>query len=57
MKPWTFSFETAYQRYNSLEMDEDGKMPDQNLVRVELQIFPTYYHTWGFPVLVLKSPL
>ena len=54
---WTFSFKEELQSYNSLEMDEDGKMPDQNLVRVELQIFPTYYHTWGFPVLVLKSPL
>ena len=31
---WDFSFNTSQQRYNSLEMDKDGKIPEQNFAGV-----------------------
>ena len=43
---WNFFFKAACQRYNSLEMDEDGKTPEHKISGVELQISPTDYHTW-----------
>ena len=42
-----FSFKSAYQSYNILEMYEDGKIPDQNFSGMEFQNFPTKYHSWG----------
>ena len=36
-------------------MDEDVKTPEQNFSVVEFQFFPTYYHTWAYPVFVLES--
>ena len=44
---WTFSFKSEFQRHNILEMDEDGKIPDQKFYGVKFQNFPTNYHTWG----------
>ena len=38
-------------------MDEDRKTPEQKISGVNLPTFPTEYHTWGFPVFVLKAPL
>ena len=38
-------------------MYEYGKTLEQKLSSVEYHIFPTYYHTWGFPVLVIEDPL
>ena len=54
---WIFLFKSVCQRYNILDMDEDVKMQEQNFSGMEFQIFPTDYHTWGFPVFVLESPL
>ena len=51
---WTFSFKSEFQRYNSLEMDEDGKTTyHNNFSVVDFQVCPTYYHTWGCPIIVL----
>ena len=36
-------------------MEKDGKNHEQKFSNVEFQIFPTKYHTWGYPVLVLSS--
>ena len=52
-----FSFKAAFQRYNILEMDDDGKTPEQKFSGVAFQIFPTDYHTWEFPVFVIESSL
>ena len=43
--------------YNILDMDEYRKTPEQKFSGVELQNFPTYYHTLGCPVFVLEAPL
>ena len=42
---WPFSFKAMYQRYNSLDMDEDGKTSEQNISGVEFQSCPTDCHT------------
>ena len=34
-------------------MEKCVKNPDQKFSGMELQIYLTDYHTWGFPVLVL----
>ena len=52
---WHLSFKTACQIYNSLEMGNDGKMPEQKFAGVEFQIPPTEYHTWGFTVFFLEA--
>ena len=31
---WPFYFKAVWKRYNSLEMDEDGKTPEQNVFGV-----------------------
>ena len=54
---WPFSFQAYCQRYNSLYIYEYGKTLKRKLSGVELQIFPTYYHTWSFSVLVIEYPL
>ena len=54
---WYFLFKSAFHRYNILDIDEDGKIPDQNFSGVEFQIFPTDCHTWGCPVFNLESPM
>ena len=54
---WTFYFKTACHMYNTLEMDEDRKTPEQKFSDVEFEIFVTDYHTWGCPIFVLESPL
>ena len=50
------SLKAECQIYNSLDMDEDRKTPDQKFTVVELQNPPTDYHTWGCPLLFLESP-
>ena len=45
---WTLSSKTACHRYNSMDMDEDRKTPEQKFSGVEFQNFPTVYDTWGF---------
>ena len=50
-------FKAAFQRYNSLEMEKDKKTSEQKFSGVEFQIYPTDYHTWGYPVFVLEAPL
>ena len=52
-----FSFKAVCQSYNSLEIDDDGKTPEEKFSGVDFQIFPTYYHTLGCPVFVLEDPL
>ena len=54
---WTLSFKTACHRYNSMDMDEDRKTPEQKFSGVEFQNFPTVYDTWGCPVFILEAPL
>ena len=54
---WNLYFKEVCNRYNSPDMDEDGKMMQKNFAGVEFQIFPTDYHTWGCPVFVLEYPL
>ena len=44
---WNFSFKTACQRYNILEIYEYGNTLKQNVSGLEFQICPTEYHTWG----------
>ena len=53
---WPFSFKSACQRYNRLEIDGDGNMPEQKFSGVRFQIRPTDYHTWGCPVFILETP-
>ena len=43
--------------YNIMEMDKDGKTPEQKFSGVEFQIFPRDYHTWGCPIFFLESSL
>ena len=52
---WPLSSKEACNGYNILDMEKDGKNLNQNFVNVEFQIFPTKYHTWGCPVLVLRG--
>ena len=52
---WPLSSKEACNRYNILDMEKDGKNLNQKFVNVEFQIFPTKYHTWGCPVLVLRG--
>ena len=52
-----FSSKVVCHRYNSLEMDTDGMTTEQKFSGVELQFFPTYYHTWGCPVFFLEASL
>ena len=40
-----------------MEMDVNRKTTEQKFSSVEFQIFPTDYHTWGFPVFVLEAQL
>ena len=51
-----FSFKSACQRYNSLEMDENRKTPEKKFSGVDFQIFPADYHTWVCPVFIIKAP-
>ena len=53
----TFFFQEGWQSYNSLELDEDRKTPEQKISGMEFQNFPTDYHTWVCPVFVLEPPL
>ena len=46
---WNFYFKAASQRYNSLEIENYRKTPEQKFADVEFQNFPTDYHTWGCP--------
>ena len=43
---WPLSFKSECQRYNSLDMDEDVNISEQNVSGVEFQIFPIDCHTW-----------
>ena len=43
----TFYFKKEFQRYNSLEMDEGGKMLEQKFPGVDFQKSPTDDHTWA----------
>ena len=52
-----FYFNTAYQRYNILEIDKDGNMPEQNFSGLRFQICSTDYLTRGQPVFFLEAPL
>ena len=52
-----FYFKAGFQRYNILEIDEDGKTTEQRFSGVDLQSPPTDYHTWGCPIFVLEAPL
>ena len=54
---FTFSFKAAFHRYNSLEMDEEGRTPGNKSTNVKFQIWTIDYHTWGWPVFVLEAPL
>ena len=44
---WTYSFKASCQRYNILEMDEEGNTPEQKLSGVGFQFFPVDHYTWG----------
>ena len=50
----TFYFKKEFQRYNSLEMDEGGKMLEQKFPGVDFQKSPTDDHTWAWPVFFLS---
>ena len=52
---WNFFFNTAGQRQNSLEINEDGKTPEQKFSGVEFQIYLKDYHTWGCTVFFLEA--
>ena len=54
---WPFYLKLAYHMYNSLEIDEDGKTPEQKFSGADFQTFPTDYHAWGCPVSFLEAPL
>ena len=54
---WPVSFRVSCHKYNSLEIDEDVKTPEQKFSGVEFQICPTDYRTWGCLVLFLEAPL
>ena len=52
----TFSFKIEYQRYNSLEMDEDEKTPKQKFSGVEFHFFPYRLTHIGLTFLHPRNP-
>ena len=54
---WTFFFKSECQRYNILELEKDGKTPEQKFFGVEFHFLPAKYHTQGCPTFILESPL
>ena len=54
---WTLSFNYYFCKYNILNMENYANTPEKKLSGVDLLIWPMYYHTWGFPVLVIEDLL